>query len=1073
MSHRTAKRARHHDIVHRRDRFNACYFSAKSGAQSTMFERADQQGHVCYIVHEQELGARTNQRPGNEKKSSRSYASYRNHEEFLSMYLKLKSPRQLHFYEIIREQIAVRFYLDIEFKTETRDDDGARESVHKLLDMCTRVFASEVNVTIDNTDWVIQDGGRECDLDDGRRGWKHSFHVNLASVYFADNATVLKPFMGALRLRMEESNDPSLFWTPVSTGLRQPIVDFGTNTRNRAWRLPLSSKAWDTKPLQLLTEHEIIDALVTVPPSKDSIIISGAEVSHLASIQDKPCPRARVARTHTSRPREASDDSGLIAKLTQILRKYGDTTSTVEHELEHETNASSKTRVFVGKTVQTRTCPWGYVHGSNNFYLALASNGTVWYHCHGTQPCSGKSQAIGVLNAHDDDFDLDLSGIHTVDVYNEQHVRPYRTKATKALLVKSGMNTGKTHMLCKTLRHERYTRVIVVTTRIAFAMTMLSALRPLGFKLYKDVEDVRNENMLIIEYESLHKLLGSDGTIKPFDCIVLDEIESLLCNTSSVTNGSFLQVNKAVFEGLVKSTDNLYAMDADLSNKSVQFFKDTLGGNNITLQYNERQSMERKIVVNEKLEDWLGRIHESLCAGKRFVVATGSKKIADAHVIPLIEAAATTLGRPVRYRFYHSDCDDALLDDFDRIDDAWSELDVVVFTSKVTVGADFSVRGHFDHIFMYGCAGSVSPRVMLQMCGRCRYPADTIIYACVPPSKEGARITLAKIQEKHRTHLNTMNDVGARILGANASFDHNAGVIRIQPSPGWIGTVFAFNCLEEERSRADFRGELIRAASAKGYSVEVDKTRATATSEIPDKSTADTVLKARRVREFDETQNIDFDEAAEIEKRQGLNRATTIDKRKIAKFNYQRLFPCDVDGMHYVSVGNHIGLLIQICLSLRSTPLATVLERDVATWRYGYAEMATVKFTRYDLVRKVANLLGLTNELDTTTDVSSDRILAENDGLNALVPSLWSERIIRDKFQRQGLKKLVGLTNSVFSSWCGGRLKTTRKKHRRCGKSGKRVCVYTYRLTFSTVYKGKTLVDIAKDTVFYKDPKDT
>ena len=990
-----------------------------------MFERADELGHTFCVVHEREFTY------NGDRQKSRSYASYETPAAFLRMYNALE-PRDRHFYEIIRGP--VRFYLDIEFKVPIRDDADATERLSALLSVCAEAFAHK-GITVEENEWIVQDGSRAVGP-----MWKHSFHVNLKSVYFEDNATALKPFMTALRARME--SDERLFCTSAD-GTRQPIVDFATNTRNRAWRLPLSSKAWDGTPLKLITPCAIEDALVTVAPSADATIVACMHAS------------SEVPKRVASRPPRANQS---LEQFTRVLRAWGDATSTLTHEL-----SPNGTRIIVGRTVGSRTCPWGHTHDSNNFYLTVKHD-SVWYHCH-AHTCRGKSEAIGVLGVEGsddaaadagaadeggasvvssrDDFDLDTTGIHTIDIYNEQHVKRY-TSPTKVLLIKSGMNTGKTTELCKTLRREA--RVIVITTRIAFARTMLAALP--GFQLYQDVEDVRSVDRLIIEYESLRKLLDN-GTFKPFDCVVLDEIESLLCNTTSPTNADYLQVNKAIFEGLVTAA-RVYAMDADLSNKTLQFFKDTVGAHNITLHHNQRQSLERKVVMDDKLDVWLGRIEASLAARKRIVVASGSKKIVDAYVLPLVKAAG------LRWRYYHGECDDALLDDFARIDEAWSELDVVIFTSKVTVGADFSVRSHFDHIFAYGCAGSVPPRVLLQMCGRCRYPTDNVIYACAQKGK-GARVTLEDVRERHRVHVGTMRDT-ARVL--DVDLINEGGVMRIQPMPTWIAKVYAYNCLEEERSRADFQGELLRAALAKGYRVERED------GVVPKPNNeAEAALRERRIREFDETATIDTEQADEVQRRQAKNRATEEDKRQLDKFKYQSLFTCDVDGEHYVTLNKRIGVLAQICTSLRATPLATVLERDVARWQGSYAEISDVKFTRLDLVRKVAGLMGLGNELDTTTDVLSDRILEARDNLNALVPSLWSEFSLREKNERRDLKALLGLVNTVLTAWCGGKLVVKSKTQRRRGDT--REWVYTYRLSFPTVHDGKTLVDIAKDTRFF------
>ena len=361
-------------------KFNSMYFSARRGAQSKMFDRADEHKDTFYVVHESEF----KDSEGTCQKS-RSYASYQNHADFLHMYSALK-PGDRHFYEIIRDKVPVRFYLDIEFKVSHQDDDDASHRLSALLELCAGAFTNELGITVDKSDWIIQDGSRACDLRGRGRGWKHSFHVNLTSVYFDDNATVLKPFMTVIYSRMEV--DSRLFWTSHD-GTRQPIVDFATNTRNRAWRLPLSSKAWDSTPLELISPCAIDDALVTVPPSDGATIVSAPNVAHLAH----PPPQQRSSVPRQPRVHLPRSSDRLLAKLTLVLRAWGDATSTLTHEQLLPNGA----QIFVGRTVGTRTCPWGDTHESNNFYLMLKGNGSVCYYCHGNK-CRGKSETIGVLS---------------------------------------------------------------------------------------------------------------------------------------------------------------------------------------------------------------------------------------------------------------------------------------------------------------------------------------------------------------------------------------------------------------------------------------------------------------------------------------------------------------------------------------------------------------------------------------------------------------------------------------------------------------------------------------------------
>jgi hypothetical protein len=232
-------------VVRKSKRFNSAYFFAKRGAQATMFKRADARGDRFCVVYEGEEG--------------RSYASYTDHTRFLEAYKTIHEADR-HFYEIIREVEPVRFYLDIEFKVTLRHDDDAQVRVSALLELCALAFKSGFDVSVDDTDWVILDGSRAVSA-----GWKHSYHVNLKHVYFENNQIALKSFMTMLRSRIDAEHDPRLF---CPENEQEPIVDFGTNTKNRVWRLPLSSKLRNGTPLLFTADGtDIANALITIPPT--------------------------------------------------------------------------------------------------------------------------------------------------------------------------------------------------------------------------------------------------------------------------------------------------------------------------------------------------------------------------------------------------------------------------------------------------------------------------------------------------------------------------------------------------------------------------------------------------------------------------------------------------------------------------------------------------------------------------------------------------------------------------------------------------------------------------------------
>ena len=113
---------------------------------------------------------------------------------------------------------------------------------------------------------------------------------------------------------------------------RKPIVDFGVYTKNRMWRLPLSSKlGGDPTPLTFEADgFSLVDAFVTVPPTDADVVLTEADVVHVF-----PPPSAEKSATHRS-PRQGpipAPSPGIIGELTNMLRQFGDATSVVVREL--------------------------------------------------------------------------------------------------------------------------------------------------------------------------------------------------------------------------------------------------------------------------------------------------------------------------------------------------------------------------------------------------------------------------------------------------------------------------------------------------------------------------------------------------------------------------------------------------------------------------------------------------------------------------------------------------------------------------------------------------------------------
>lgn len=340
-----------------------------------MFQHADAD-HEFYVSRQTDKG--------------RSFASYRYAEAFLSEYEKIP-PSARHFFEIIRG--VCRFYVDVEFEELERRDDDARARLDLALVHCTETLNSVLVASgkppINTSDWIVLIGSRGTTAKDGTPTWKHSYHASLRSVYFVDNHCALAALMAEVYRRFE---DERLFCGSA----RKSIVDFSVYTKNRMWRLPLSSKlGGDPTPLTFEADgFSLVDAFVTVPPTDADVVLTEADVARVY-----PPPPAEKSTAHPSSPRQAPSP-GIIRELTDVLRQFGDATSVVVRELPPK---ETSTRCFTCRTVGLRVCPHKHEHDSNNFFLVVKANGDVWYHCHkSTKSCSDNPVKIGCVGTVED-----------------------------------------------------------------------------------------------------------------------------------------------------------------------------------------------------------------------------------------------------------------------------------------------------------------------------------------------------------------------------------------------------------------------------------------------------------------------------------------------------------------------------------------------------------------------------------------------------------------------------------------------------------------------------------------------
>ena len=1051
-----------------------------------MFEAAREQGHTFFLSEDKA-------NPNN--KSAKQFYSFKDVDEFLSVYPRTRS--KWHLYEIVRQGFPCRLYLDIDHKTNEADEDKAQEAMLEIV----MHFCNKLAELIDNVDNInnappafailFTKGSRE--IVHPKFKYKHSYHVVWPNLYFDRNNGSMKRFVAATRSTL----------TPTQQDMVDPIP-YG---KDQNFRLPYSAK-WTKSgyhpQIPQMESFPLKDYLITVPPGANvnnynTIIIGDKEVDALyrpirsseksgggggggiagmtttrtsstttSSGKSKTIPITKFFKTQSG-----GDDTPLLHKqLNTMIAACGDRTSRIVKELK----AHDGIRIFQGSNLGcARTCPAGSIHHSNNFYLTCDTCGQVKYHCFGNKPCAHVPVVIGLLNSKDE-FTIDPTEISHYQIYDQRYAQNFKAN-TRCLMVKSDMGSGKTTRAKETLGEQtyntinnlrpkwhflrgegvdKYKRILIVGTRIAFDKTMLGAFKGFGFQLYQDVnDDIGQVDRLVIQYESLHRLYQTDDDgntfIAPYDYVILDELESLCKNMTSKTNKTNIALNKQVFESvLMPPSTQILALDADLSNRGVRCMKSIIGGENISLHINEARTLRRNIDLygqdcQSKL-DWLDDIKRDLLAGRKLMIASGSKNVLKYNIEPFLEQNG------ISCRFYHSDCSDQILKDFEDPEASWQQYQCVMFTAKLTVGVDFSTPDYFDRIYSYCCSSTCTPSTMLQMCGRCRYPKNTTIRMFIDQHMHAEfRCSKGKVQHERKTRKLMTDKIMSRVFTGKDVYNSQTNRIEFNLNETWLTDVYDFNELETRRAFENYRSELIRAATLKGYRIFIRPDQDVPEGPKPvgtDNSIALTQdeINHIKVAEFDEAPLLDQQEAAVIEGKKARVIATAAEKMALKKYTYCNLFG-PVDGWHYIVVEPRLQQVFNTALTLRMDP-RKAHNYDRLRFSGQYESLARPRAPRLQLIIELSKLLGLSGPLDTSTTVASERI-------DAVKHRIWTKRKEFDTLFKLRMSsqpdttgtytfnQTIRLINSVYNVWCCmGFKKMAQTRKRKRGEKGSRQIQY-------------------------------
>jgi Origin of replication binding protein len=330
----------------------------------------------------------------------------------------------------------------------------------------------------------------------------------------------------------------------------------------------------------------------------------------------------------------------------------------------------------------------------------------------------------------------------------------------KWISITAGMKSGKTYRAIQLIKASPQWSVLFITQRQAMASCMKNRCldEKLSFVMYRDVTGTIRERRVILEYESLFRLQGV------FDLVILDEWRSI-CETIQCvgTNKARLLDHWMKLKTLTVAAQKVLFMDADMLHDGASYeAQDALWN---FCKQNERAYLEEKVIEERDMaftgtvklvhltararldalntgppQPILRKTYDSAAMQRGILLAT------DAQIWEMIEADLTS---DVRHRIMivcgsvkeacavQQRCGEIIdselvglytgetnnREDFCDIKKAWRAWSVIIFTSTLTTGADYTELLY--RAYLLPSTGASKPRDAHQQLGRARELTNT------------------------------------------------------------------------------------------------------------------------------------------------------------------------------------------------------------------------------------------------------------------------------------------------------------------------------------------------------------
>jgi len=729
------------------DKYNTTWFyknSKTTNKPSTVaIETAKKNGHKFIVSRQVE--------------NNRLYSSYQTPEDAINT---IQKHGNLHLYEMITGDQPVNLFFDIEFPANELDIKTALISLISFTkDIMTETFGNME--CFDDEDIYVSGsiGDGKIENVDVR---KASYHIVINCNSSFKSMTDLKTFMNYFRFKLDQQNPANMFY--MLKGNLKRIVDFQVYGKNQNMKLPNQSKYGSNRVQEpIILNDDLQNHLCG--NYEDPEYLDFFDMSKIPDYE--PIQKTKTQRSTVGGIRDYVSSGNIHADFVE--RECIPEDEPVSYKLKYIMNSIDNTdqdyNVWFGIACALKNCANTDKSGLNLF-LKWASKSskfdenecrTLWDRIEKRDKGYNKGTLISLakrcnprIQSKKKDF---MSPLITTEIkfqtniYNERWQRPYDLDRYSTIIAQSPMGSGKTTQICEVIKNKGLDmKILVLAPRRCFAKSIATEITKksgLPFTCYLDIDkkkDLSKEQYLVCQMESIHYLKAD------YDMIIADEITSCLTQFSSkqTMKGKLILVANS-FENIWKNATYKILSDAFINPKVIKFVENfeyikqpptidvAFAGHNpyghVIFMKNEYIPEERtciqlpRIKIRKNLyEDNLkNQLIESLKKGKKCVFVVASQLKGKDYINDILRYVPN-----IKYKFYHSQ-NNHDVDDLLNVNEAWYGLDLLMYTSTITVGVNFDLE-YFDELYMYSSCKSSTVRDNFQSSMRVRYIKDKVMY---------------------------------------------------------------------------------------------------------------------------------------------------------------------------------------------------------------------------------------------------------------------------------------------------------------------------------------------------------